>query len=254
MILSVASDHVMSGQLIRKVFNVHINTTHNQHGVTSSDMSIWHLPPLLPSCNISSCIDFTRVYYALGDFRFWAQFIRKSVNHRVMQFHFTPNLSLVCDFTANYKNEEVAVTVSVAEAVLCFSARVCKQQRELERICKGLPKKKPNTAVIGPARSLGTQWDCQRDQQLLHSGIMQCLSIHPLIGQICNLAEQCGVTTYRYSKVSFLNYNVGCMEGENNTSCTAEWNWELFFDFFLIFFIFYHACGHITTASLRLAV
>ena len=25
-----------------------------------------------------------------GDFRFWAQFIRKSVNHRVMQFHFNP--------------------------------------------------------------------------------------------------------------------------------------------------------------------
>ena len=183
-----------------------------------------------------------------SDFRFWAQFIQKSVNHRVMQFHFNPYHSsatlpwIIFFIFANCKNEEVAVTISVAEAVLCFSARVCKQQRELERICKGLPKKKPNTAVIGPARSLGTQWDCQRDQQLLHSGIMQCLSIHPLIGQICNLAEQCGVTTYRYSKVSFLNYNVGCMEGENNTSCTAEWNWKLFFYFYFYFLFFILPC------------
>ena len=54
------------------------------------------------------------------------------------------------------QNEEVAVTISVAEAVLCFSAKVCKRQRELEKVCNGQPKKKPNIAVIGPAKSLVT--------------------------------------------------------------------------------------------------
>ena len=42
-----------------------------------------------------------------GDFRFWAQFIRKSVNHRVMQFHFNPSETL----PRIAKNEEVSVTV-----------------------------------------------------------------------------------------------------------------------------------------------
>ena len=31
---------------------------------------------------------------SVRDFRFWAQFIRKSVNHRVMQFHFNPSETL----------------------------------------------------------------------------------------------------------------------------------------------------------------
>ena len=80
----------------------------------------------------------------------------------------------------------MAVTVSVAEAVLCFSARVCKQQRELERVCNGQPKKKPNTAVIGPARSLGTGIANVRDQQLLKSGIM-----HADILQLLRQGWQC---------------------------------------------------------------
>ena len=67
MILSVALVPVMSGQLIRKVFNVH-NEHHsyiNQHGVikvTASDMHEYMTSsPLLPSCDIP-CIDFTRVH------------------------------------------------------------------------------------------------------------------------------------------------------------------------------------------------
>ena len=73
--------------------------------------------------------------------------IRKSPRHAVP---FNPSGTL----PQIAKNEEVSVTVSVAEAVLCFITRVCKHQRRLERVCNGQPKKKPNTSVIGPARSL----------------------------------------------------------------------------------------------------
>ena len=40
------------------------------------------------------------------DFRFWAQFIRKSVNYRITQFHFNPSKTY-----RELQNEEVAVTV-----------------------------------------------------------------------------------------------------------------------------------------------
>ena len=122
-------------------------------------------------------------------FRFWAQFIRKSVNHRIMQSHFNPLFT---------KNEEVAVTVSVAGAVLCFSARVCKHQRRLERVCNGQPKKKHSTAVIGPARSLDSGIT---NKLLLHSGIMQRLSIYPkrtsIIDQLSpSHASLCNIVSY----------------------------------------------------------
>ena len=46
-----------------------------------------------------------------SDFRFWAQFIRKSVNHRVMQFHFNPSETL--HRIAKMKKIEVSVYVTV---------------------------------------------------------------------------------------------------------------------------------------------
>ena len=159
-----------------------------------------------------------------------------------MQIHFNPyhsSATLQRLHFCKLQKWRSGVTVSVAEAVLCFSARVCKQQRE---VCNGQPKKKPNTVVIGPARSLGTGIADVTNNCYIVESCNGCLSIH-WYATLQHL-EQCGVTTYQYSKVSFCNV---CRGKQYIMYSRVEFG-------IVSWFFFYHACGHITTALSRQAV
>ena len=86
-----------------------------------------------------------------SNFRFCAQFIRKSVNHRVIQFHFNPSETLPRSQKRSYAS------------ALGYG----KHQRRLERLCNGNFSDracKKFTEIANVTKKL-----------LLHSGIMQCL-------------------------------------------------------------------------------
>ena len=106
------------------------------------------------------------------DFRFWSQFIRKSVNYRVMLFHFNPS--------ATYRELQkwrsgCRCLGRRSGAMLQWYANTREGQRGSVMVSQRSPTLQ---CMIGPARSL-PGIAIVTNTSVLHSGIMQCLSNHP---------------------------------------------------------------------------